>query len=190
MSDPNPILAEVRALEQQIMSLTALHAALRRKAFGRNLKNSILEGPAGQVDLRDLITAERPKLLLIVNMGVRCNYCMAYADGIAGVSRHLGEDLTVVLASGSPVAEIATLREKRQWPFACYSFTSPALPEELGLYDANEGVMPGIAGLSRGAESIIVTAINDFEPGDVFAPLWHLRALVDPAWDGLSPKGA
>ena len=180
--------SDVRALELQIIKLIELYVSLRAQAFGFELKNRTIRDQSGEIDIASLFSEGQDHLVFIVNMRVSCIYCMSYADGFMGVPNHLGDDAALVLCSGSPPEEINAHKEKRGWPFDCYSFVSNDLPKELGLYSDDEGIMPGAVGFTRQGDKITVASVNDFGCGDIFAPAWHLRALIDPKWMELEPK--
>ena len=177
--------SDVRALELQIFKLNELYVSLRAQAFGFELKPHHTD-QSGEIDIASLFSVRT--IWCLSSMRVSCIYCMSYADGFMGVPNHLGDDAALVLCSGSPPKEINAHKEKRGWPFECYSFVSNDLPKELGLYSDDKGILPGAAGFTRQGDKITVAAVNDFGCGDIFAPAWHLRALIDPKWMELEPK--
>ena len=180
--------SDVRALEMQIFKLNELYVSLRAQAFGFELKNRTIRDQSGEIDIASLFSEGQDHLVFIVNMRVSCIYCMSYADGFMGVPNHLGDDAALVLCSGSPPEEINAHKEKRGWPFDCYSFVSNDLPKELGLYSDDKGILPGAAGFTRQGDKITVASVNDFGPGNLFGTVWHLRALINPKWVELEPK--
>lgn len=146
---------------------------------------STLEGP---VRLSELFGA-RADLLVIHNMGRRCNYCTMWADGLNGVLPHLLDRAAVVLASPDTPEVQAELAGRRGWKFRMVSTQGSAFSREVGFESADGSPWPGVSAFHRAKDGTISrSGASVFGPGDDFCPAWPLLDLLKDGPAGWEPR--
>lgn len=130
--------------------------------------------PDGDRTLLQLF-GDQDALITIHNMGKRCAYCTAYADGLNGLLPYLESRSSVVLVSPDDPETQAEFAAERGWRFALASMsgTESRFAKAMGFYlEGSE--WPGFSVFSRAGETISRVGSSFFDPGDAYCPLWPI----------------
>jgi uncharacterized peroxidase-related enzyme len=196
--------ATVAALESQMESLRNTLVAARAKAASRSaVKDYAFVRADGSsttlAQLFDVTSANgHTDLLVIHNMGERCQYCALWADGLSAFASHTATRCALVLATpDSPESARAQIL-LRGWkmPVVCDGGTSFA--RDMGFEDdASDSLgearsakrRPGVSAFRRGADGIIRrTSAATFGPGDEFCAIWPLFELLEDGHASWQPR--
>ena len=177
MSATTEILCEIERLEENLLAEQERLAALKRRLPPRPVEDYTLAGWDGPVKLSGLFTG-KPDLIVIHNMGKACAYCTLWADGFNGVVPHLENRAGFAVVSPDPPAVQKALAAERGWRFRMVSGEGSSFIEDMGFRGAKSW-MPGVSTFWRDEGGAIVrVAKAAFGPGDPFAGIWHLFALL------------
>jgi predicted dithiol-disulfide oxidoreductase (DUF899 family) len=194
MNDTAPTAApdEVAQLEQQMTELQHKLVAARRRQGGETVKDYVFETPAGDASLSALFGDKRD-LLVVHNMGRHCPYCTLWADGFAGLTKHLENRAAFVVASDDPVDVQQAFAQSRGWPFRMVCSRDTGFFTDMGFRGpSNDGRTinwPGVSAFSRRDNaSIVRTARTFFGPGDAYCSVWHLFDLFADGANNWQPK--
>lgn len=146
-------------------------------------------GSGAAVRLSNLFGA-KSDLIVIHNMGRKCAYCTLWADGFAGVYRHLADRTAFVLATPDDPATAAAFASSRHWPFPVVSITGTTFTKDMRFESPKGGVIPGISAFHQGADGAIVRTRHSRQlgPGDPYCPVWPLLDLLKDGPAGWEPK--
>ncbi|MEJ8825580.1 thioredoxin family protein [Variovorax humicola] len=176
-------IAERKALLDREKELTHLRDEIARERralpWTRIDKNYVFETPEGPRRLADLFEGRRQLLVQHFMLGPGwaqgCQSCSFMADHIDGMQIHLEHrDVTVLVISRAPLAEIERFRERMGWQFKWvssngsdfnYDFGVSFTPEERvsGEVDYNYGKRPFMSEELPG-----VSVFYKDDAGDVF----------------------
>jgi len=112
--------------------------------------------------------------------------CTMWADGWAGVARHLAERVDFALVSGGPVSELAALAETRGWDnLRLLGAADSTFKVDIGGEDEHGHQSPFISvyGLDGGRPRLSYSGgahiSGDHWRGvDLLSPVWHLLDLT------------
>ena len=149
------------------------------------------EVEGGSTTLSQLF-GDSPDLLIWHNMGLSCNYCTLWADGLAGFFKQIESRCPIVLVSPDQVAVQKRVASARNWQFRMVRDADKAFSKATGFY-TEEGGMPGFwPGLSAFHKdengSIVRTNFTVFGPGDDFCPVWPCLELLKGGIAGWEPE--
>jgi predicted dithiol-disulfide oxidoreductase (DUF899 family) len=134
---------KIEVLHHQIMELQAELRGLTRseESVGKNYSFKTIEGDVTLSSLFRDRFGDRRDLVVIHNMGKRCAYCTAYADGLNGVLPHLESRSAVVLLSPDAPQEQQTFAAGRGWRFRMVSMegTGSEFAKDMGFYGLDGG---------------------------------------------------
>lgn len=130
---------------------------------------------------------DKSDLFVIHNMGISCNYCTLWADGLNGVLQHLSSRAAIVISSPDPVEVQHKFKTERNWSFNMVSTSANTFAEDMG-YRNEHGYHPGVSVFSNTADAIYRVADTPFGPGDDFCAVWHLFDLLPQGANGWQPK--
>jgi predicted dithiol-disulfide oxidoreductase (DUF899 family) len=166
--------SRIKALE---IELSQLKASLIASVV---VPDYTLADEHGSVSLKQLF-AGRQDLLIVHNMGSRCPYCTAYADGFNGVLHHLlARTAFVVISPDTPEVQ-RKFAASRGWRFRMVSARGTSFSKDLGFEDTPGEHWPGASALRLQQDGTIQrTGFTSFDPGDKFSPIWPLFGLLDP----------
>jgi predicted dithiol-disulfide oxidoreductase (DUF899 family) len=185
------LVREIDGIEQQIAALKMKAAEARRKLPSTPVKDYTLAyaGSGVKVKLSELF-GDKQDLIVIHNMGRKCAYCTLWADGFAGVYKHLSSRCAFVLATPDEPIVAAAFAAARHWTFPIVSIAGSPMGKDLGFQKENGGVIPGASGYSRGLDGGISrnSVAAEFGPGDNFCAVWHLFDLLKDGASGWEPK--
>lgn len=183
-----PEMERVRELERQIEALNEELWKERAKIQGEAVRTDyeFLRPDGTAVKLSELF-GEAEHLVIIHNMGRKCNYCTLWADGFETMPKMLGKSTSFVLVSpDSPDIQEKT-RGERNWTFPMVSDQTETFTKDMGMLDEN-GHWPGATAFYRDPQgNIFRTNQTVFGPGDSFSPIWHLLSLRRAGVNGWEP---
>jgi predicted dithiol-disulfide oxidoreductase (DUF899 family) len=190
-SAQSSLTRELQDIEQQIAALKLKAADARRRLEPTPVSDYTLAyaGSGVRVKLSELF-GDRQDLIVIHNMGRKCAYCTLWADGFAGVYKHLSSRCAFVLATPDEPVVAAAFAAARHWTFPIVSISASPFGREMGFQRENGGVLPGASAFSKGPDAKIVrtSTAAEFGPGDNFCPVWHLLDLLKDGANGWEPK--
>jgi len=179
----------IRKLEEQIASLTAELAKLRREETEvPDIPDYPFETLTGFTTLSALFCGKEI-LFAIHNMGQGCRYCTLWADGLNGFLPHLEDRFSVVLLSKNTPEEQQRFAHSRNWRFRMASHGGGVYAAEQSVVPGEDD-MPGIVCYQRTGGKIIRKGSAVFGPGDLFCPLWHVLGLAGIGEEGWTPQYA
>lgn len=183
--------AELRMLERAVEEAKGR----LREARWRRMPEPIraytfrMAGSGAPVAFTDLFGARRD-LLLVLNMGQRCNYCTLWADGFAGLYHHIADRAAFVVASPDEPAIAGAFTAARRWPFPVVSLAGTTFASDLGFAQADGGIIPGICGFARNDDGSVVRTgrSEQLGPGDDYCPVWPMFDLLREGSNSWEPK--
>lgn len=138
--------------------------------------------------LSSLFGAHRD-LLVVHNMGRRCNYCTLWADGLNGDIRHLATRCGFALCSADPPATAKEHALARGWTFRVVSGANSDFARSMGYLDDAGRALPGVSAFRRLDDGRIVrTGHTPFGPGDDFCAVWPLFDLLADGAGAWEPR--
>lgn len=169
-------MTEAQKLEFEIMEKAKQLAALRRAEPDIAVEDYVFRTADGEIGLSGLF-GDRPRLLMIHNMGQGCRYCTLWADGINGVLEHLEDAMAVVLVSKDPPEIQRRMALDRGWRFRMASHGGGRyMAEQCAMGDYPN--MPGARIYERKDDKILQRGRTAFGPGDLYSPVWHFLGLA------------
>ncbi len=146
-------------------------------------------GLGAAVRLTQLFGA-KSDLIIIHNMGRKCSYCTMWADGFAGVYKHLADRCAFVLSTPDAPDVALAFASARHWPFPVVSVQGTTFSKDMGFESAKGGVLPGASGFHKGADGAVVRTrrSQQFGPGDPYCAVWPLLDLLKDGPGGWEPK--
>ncbi len=168
-------------------------AEARRRATGGGIvaPYTFHLAPSGApVTLAQLLGAKRD-LLVVHNMGAKCSYCTMWADGYAGLYKHIADRAAFVLATPDEPAAAGAFASARHWPFPVVSTAGAgSFHLDMGFGRADGGVIPGISAFHKRDDGTIIRSCRsqEFGPGDPFCPAWPMFDLLEGGAGEWQPK--
>ena len=182
---------EIRSLYQDIQAKQKRLAELLRSGPEEVVEDWVFDGPKGKVKLSELF-GDQDDLILVHNMGRSCPYCTLWADGFNGVWPHLASRAAFVVISPDDPETQAEFALSRKWAFPMASDAVGDFTKAMGYLGEHQGQamrLPGFSTFKRKASGEIVRIANaPFGPGDPYAGIWHLFALLDGGAGEWGPK--
>ena len=172
---------QVVDLESQIKALEIELSQLKAGMLADSvIPDYTLADERGKVSLKQLF-AGRQDLLVVHNMGSKCPYCTAYADGFNGVLPHLlARTAFVVISPDTPEVQ-KKFAASRGWRFRMASARDTSFSKDLGFEDTPGEYWPGASALRLQPDGTLRrTGFTSFDPGDKFSPIWPMIGLLDP----------
>jgi predicted dithiol-disulfide oxidoreductase (DUF899 family) len=170
-------VAEIGKLEGDLLRMQERLAEMKRGLQPTPVEDYTLQGWSGPVRLSALFR-DKSDLIVIHNMGKGCVYCTLWADGFNGVVPHLESRAGLVVVSPDPPVVQKEFASSRGWRFRMASGEGSTFIQDMGFRGAKSW-MPGVSTFWRDETGRIVRIANaTFGPGDPFAGIWHLFALL------------
>ena len=189
--DPAARLEEIGRLAQEVHEKQARLSELLRSGPPEPVDDVVFAGADGDVRLSELF-GDKDDLILVHNMGKSCPYCTLWADGFNGVWPHLQDRAAFVIVSPDDPETQAEFALSRGWAFPMVSDAPGAFTEAMGYLGEHEGRrmrLPGFSTFRRRPDGSIVRIANaPFGPGDPYAGIWHLFALLDGGAGAWGPR--
>lgn len=177
----------IKEIEKQIYDLQVELSKLRKENPPESVADHAFNGWNGPVSLSQLFEGH-DELIVVHNMGKRCNYCTLWADGLTGFVPHIRTRAAIVLVNGDPTDVQKKVAESRGWNFTLVQDADTTFSREMG-YFGEDGPEPGVSTFKKLPDgSIVRTNTTNFGPGDVFCPIWHLWDLLDGGQADWHPK--
>ncbi len=180
---------EIRALVAEIDTLKRRLSEARRRAVPEVVTDLALRVADGSTWPLEAFFGHKNDLLVVHNMGRRCNYCTLWADGFAGLWHHIADRTAFVLASEDPPEVAAEFAHHRGWPFPVVSIHGTSFAKQLGVEYQPGHQEPGVSAFHRQPDGTIVrTGHSSFGPGDDFCAVWPFFDLLQGGASGWEPK--
>jgi len=177
----------------------ALAAERRRQPMARIDKPYVFEGPDGKACLPDLFDGRRQLLLyhFMFAPGVNgwptagCPGCSFFADQIGHLSHLHARDVSLVLVSRAPLANIQAYRKRMGWTVPWFSSADSDFNVDFGL--TNEaGEHHGLSVFLRDGDSVFRTYFTTARGVEALGSTWTFLDLTpfgrQESWED-SPKG-
>lgn len=187
MTATTELIAEIERLEENLLAEQERLAELKRRLPPRPVDDCTLAGWDGPVRLSELFAGKRD-LIVIHNMGRGCAYCTLWADGFNGFVPHLEDRAGLVVVSPDPPEVQRAFAGGRGWRFRMASGEGSTFIQDMG-FRGEKSWIPGVSTFWRDqAGAIYRVAKATFGPGDPFAGIWHLFALLKDGAGDWRPK--
>jgi predicted dithiol-disulfide oxidoreductase (DUF899 family) len=177
----------------------ALAAERRRQPMARIDKPYVFEGPDGKAYLPDLFDGRRQLLLyhFMFAPGVNgwptagCPGCSFFADQIGHLSHLHARDVSLVLVSRAPLANIQAYKKRMGWTVPWFSSAESDFNADFGL--TNEaGEHHGLSVFLRDGDSVFRTYFTTARGVEALGSTWTFLDLTpfgrQENWED-SPKG-
>ena len=177
----------------------ALAAERRRQPMARIDKPYVFEGPDGKACLPDLFDGRRQLLLyhFMFAPGVNgwptagCPGCSFFADQIGHLSHLHARDVSLVLVSRAPLANIQAYKKRMGWTVPWFSSADSDFNTDFGL--SNEaGEHHGLSVFLRDGDSVFRTYFTTARGVEALGSTWTFLDLTpfgrQESWED-SPKG-
>lgn len=170
---------KLQTLFQNLAKAKSEVLAASKEAYAGPVNNNYtFQTPAGPATLLDLFQNHND-LLVIHNMGKRCNYCSLWADGLSSLTKHITQRTALVLTSPDDIKTLKDTANTRGWTFNIASTNNNTVAKDMGYENNKGGVLPGVSAFHKDQHNNITrTASMPFGPGDDFCPIWPLFDLL------------
>lgn len=179
------------AIAQQIAELKVQLADARRKIPALPVgEYTFASAPSGAPVTLAQLFGDKRDLIVIHNMGRKCAYCTLWADGFAGLYKHLADRAAFVLSSPDEPAIAGAFASARHWPFPVVSIARTSFAKDMGFANTDGGVKPGASAFHKDPTGAVTRSAPsaEFGPGDDFCSLWHLLDLLKDGPSDWAPK--
>ncbi len=187
-ADKSPLFARATAIDKE---LTALHTelrALRMQIAGAPARDYDFARPDRSTVKLSQLFGRHDDLLIVHNMGEKCQYCALWADGFTGFARHLNERCAFVLASPDSPESLAQQVALRSWNYPVVSDAGTTFNLDMGFEPKPGARYPGVSSFHRAADGSIARVSSAFfGPGDQFCSIWPLFELFADGHKEFSP---
>ncbi len=186
-------LERLESIEKEIQERMLERRALLKEIGAMPVEDyTLLDREGNEVSLSSLF-GDHKELIVIHNMGRSCPYCTLWADGFNGVAEHLADRAAFALTSPDKPEVMREFADGREWSFPLYSTSESGFTSDLGfapeMEDGRPGYMPGYSVLTKDENGTIERVAKDFfGPGDPYAGIWHMFALLPEGSNGWHPK--
>jgi predicted dithiol-disulfide oxidoreductase (DUF899 family) len=190
----------VAEIEAHIADLRKELVATRNEGAARaNVANySFTTTEGAPVHLTDLF-GEHDDLLVIHNMGERCQYCALWADGLSAFVPQFSRRAALVLATPNDPASARKQIATRGWKFRVVCDGGTSFARDMGFEgeSVSHGTtrLPGVSAFHRErdatcADGVRITRVGaaQFGPGDEFCSVWGLFDLLTEGVRGWAPQ--
>lgn len=128
------------------------------------------------------------ELVIVHNMGERCQYCALWADGFIGFSRHLQSRCAFVLASPDSPESLSAQIKLRGWNFPVVSQAGSSFAHDMGYEPTPGTYWAGLSTFQRASDGVITRfSSGQFGPGDEFCSVWHVFDMLPRGINGWEP---
>ncbi len=200
--------ATVAALESQMetarLAVVAARAHAARRTVVKDYAFERSDGTATTLSQLFAVTTASGQrdLLVIHNMGERCQYCALWADGLSAFARHTATRCALVLATPDSPESVRAQIRLRGWKMPVVSDRDTRFARDMGFEDdveqgANEQStearrakrLPGVSAFRLDANGIMRrTGAATFGPGDEFCAIWPLFELLEDGHANWQPR--
>jgi len=183
---------DIERLHQEIIDRRMqIIELLKKQAFAVEKDYSFIDKDNRRVSLADLF-GDKNDLIVIHNMGKRCVYCTLWADGINGFHKHIENRAAFVVISPDDPETQKQFADSRGWKFRMLSDKDRTFSMDMGFGKMKEDkyyALPGYSTFHREADGTIKRiGYDEFGPGDLYAPIWHMFDLLPAGADSWEPQ--
>lgn len=172
--------ARIAELEEKLQALKKDVSEARRARPPEVVKDWELQDLDGKPVRLSGLFGGHYDLLVIHNMGKRCNYCTLWADGMNGFVRHFDARCGFALCSADPPAIAREHAKARGWTYRVVSGAASEFARAMGFTDEKGAPWPGVSAFHKRTDgSIVRTGKAPFGPGDDFCAVWPLFDLFE-----------
>lgn len=169
---------QIEKLEEELRQKKAELSELRTKVPPSEVKDYTFTGRNAEKRNLSEMFGDHDQLIVIHNMGKKCNYCTMWADGFTGIAPYLESRAGFVLISPDDVATMTEFANSRGWNYKVYSSAENSFKEDLGFKD-EKYVIPGVSVFKKDENGkIFHVASSVFGPGDNFCIGWDFFDLL------------
>jgi predicted dithiol-disulfide oxidoreductase (DUF899 family) len=163
----------------------AAESTVNNSAFDGSLQ---LYTEGGGVALKEFF-ADKQYLIVVHNMGIGCNYCAAYADGISGVAHHLNTAASLLLVSPTPIETLQPFAKSRGWAFPVACDRDQEFTRASGYLRDPEGYWPGISTFRLDGDGAVHRSMTrELDPGDDLCVIWPILKLFGDEFANWEPR--
>jgi len=134
----------------------------------------------------DTLFGTTTEIILIQNMGQKCNYCSLWGDELSGIYFQLYSRVPVYLMTPDSVEDMKKHKSIRKWHMPMISTIGTNFKKDTGFENLQGGALPGVMILRKLEDnSIVETNRASFGPGDDYCSLWNYFDLLqdeNPKW--------
>lgn len=186
--------SEIEKLHQEIVDRRMrIIELLKKQAFPIDKKYKFYDWENASVALNDLF-GDKDDLIVVHNMGKRCVYCTLWADGINGFHHHIEDRAAFVVVSPDSPETQQDFANSRGWKFKMLSDKDHSFSMDMGFGKEKDGkyyALPGYSTFHREKDGTIKRiGYDEFGPGDLYAPIWHMFDLLPDGADNWEPQYA
>jgi predicted dithiol-disulfide oxidoreductase (DUF899 family) len=180
-------MAALDAKRKEIGALQAEMRALQAKIEPQPVEDVTFDGWDGEVRLSDLF-GDKPDLILIHNMGIRCTSCTMWADGFNGVYDDLASRAAFALASPDPLDVQRKVAAARGWRFPMVRYQGEAFARAMGAWDDGFGFNAAVSVFRKDGGRVARVSFGELGPFDGFCVVYHLLDLIPGSDANWEPK--
>lgn len=180
--------AKLKEFEERFAQLRKELTRLRQQDAKCTVTNHTFRRPDfSPVTLSELF-GTHDELIVIHNMGERCQYCALWADGFIGFARHIQSRCALALSSPDSPASLSKQIELRGWNFPVVSHAGTTFARDMGYEPEPGKFWPGLSSFQRAPDGTITRfSSGQFGPGDEFCPIWHILEMLPRGVNGWEP---
>ncbi|MSQ89887.1 MAG: DUF899 domain-containing protein [Phycisphaerales bacterium] len=184
----SPHIARAKAIDEELKALQAERRALRMKIAAAPVHDYDFRRPDGSTVKLSQLFGAHDDMLIVHNMGERCQHCALWADGFIGFARHLAQRCAFVLASLDSPESLTAQIALRGWNYPVVSDGGTSFNLDMGYEPKPDSRYPGVSSFHRSADGSIARVSSAFfGPGDQFCSIWPLFELFADGHKEWSP---
>ena len=179
-------LQELRAEEKQATQAAAALAAKRRRLPGVAFDTPYrLQGPSGEVGLRDMFEGRRQLILYHFMFApsvegwpdAGCPGCSMFADQIGHPAHFHARDTTLAFVSVAPIDQIESYRRRMGWTIPWYSSAGSDFNRDLGL-TRDDGEVFGLSVFVAEGDRVLRTSFTNGRGVEALGSVWTFLDLT------------
>lgn len=169
---------EIRELSLELYQTYTKLQELKKQKEPQPVKNyEFLTENHKPIHLLDMFK-DQDYMIVIHNMGGKCSWCTAWADGFSGIYPLISKEAAFYVSSPDSPEQQAVIKSERGWQFPMVSITESRFAKDMGFQEGTS-YFPGLSVFVKNADETI-SRINSapIGPSDQFGVLWHLYDLL------------
>lgn len=191
MSNVKQKSEELISIHEQIVALQKRRRAIFATSEGDKVRDYTFKRPNGADVKLSQLFGDGHELMLVHNMGRRCNYCTLWADGFNGVWKHLDDRAAFVVVSPDQPEVQDEFAKSRNWGFPMASCAGTSFTKDMNMEENTGEYWPGISTFTKEKDGTILRrAYTYLGPGDPFCPVWHIFDMLPQGENDWNPKDA
>ncbi len=190
-------MRSVEEIEEQILLLQKERNAARAVATAiASVQDYAFVDSNGKPVRMSALFGSHDELLVIHNMGERCQYCALWADGLSAFVTHMQRRAALVLATPDSPESARKQIALRGWKFPVICDRESTFAADMGFEAPSKGDfpsrLPGVSAFHKENDGTIArTGAESFGPGDGFCSIWNLFPLLkggEKEWKPIPPQ--